>query len=289
MNSPSQGIMNSPSRVTKKRSRGNMNSPPQGNMNSPSQVQKINGFKTQYIMRQYDGSYDNKTFTPTSSESTEVDGYECVVASPNSNPISYFYRMDRRAGFRGDDRNTYFGINPKDIFDKYKHTHLFVVKPNTPIVLINMNLLKNVEKLMESASDDVKMSIRKAFPIDGNIVKRVSEPPSEHGGIDHDRRVLEYICSLQGIDGYYVTVGPLHPEIGFCKKSLQKLDDVTIFRARPNEEERNRSYNETRKKGLRRYNPIPFSFKKLSLENLQGGKRKPRKTTQKKRKTQRKK
>jgi hypothetical protein len=276
-------------------------------MNSPSRGQNFNGYKTQRIMKPYDRSYDNKTFIP--SEFTQVNGYECVVASPASN--SYFYRMDRRAGFRGADRNTYFGINPKDIIDEYKtHTRLFVVEPNSPIVLINMNLLKNVKKLMESASDDVKTSIRKAFPIDGNIVKRTSESSTEH----HDRRVLEYICSLEDIDGYYVTVGPLHPEIGFCGKSLEKLTDVTMFFVRTEVQQRIRPENSTRKRGRWNNESSPsknprslfgkLSFGNnnspasppsisrrgpLSFDNLEGGKRKHRKTTQKKRKTQRKK
>ena len=261
-------------------------------MNSPP---RSFGYKTGRIMKSYDGSYDNKTFIP--SEFIDVNGYECVLALPTS----YFYRMDLRRGFRGANRNTYFGINPTHIMNEYKtHTHLFVVTPNTSIVLINMNILKNVKKLMESASEDIKTSIRKAFPINGNIVKRISEPPSVYDdNIDHDRRVLEYICSLPNIDGYYVTVGPLHPEIGFCEKSIEKLNDVDMFLIRPeasiiqrkrqkNVSNKSNENKQDRKRG--RFNNTPSSPPEIPRDlfgNLQGGKRKTRRN-RKLRKTQKK-
>lgn len=282
-------------------------------MSSPSR--SFNGHKTRRPINSYKGSYDKKVFEPT--EYTYVNGYNCVRVSPERD--SYFYRMDKRLGFTsnekahkvfGTSRNTYFGIQPADIIDAYKtHTHLYVVTPNTPIVLIDMGVLENVEKLMESAPLDVATSIRIAFPIKGDVVTRASEPPSEHGGVDHDRRVLEYICSLPDIDGYYVAADGLHPEIGFCGKSLPKLDVVTMFFVRPEVQQR-KEPNNTRKRG-RWNNESPPSknprgpFGKLSFgnnnvapspppisrrgplffDNLEGGKRKHRKTTQKKRKT----
>lgn len=267
------------------------------------------GYRTQAPVRQYNGSYNNRPFIP--STYTGVAGYNCVSVSPNTGAL--FYRMDKRLGFTGNesaadvfgiDRNTYFGIRPKDIMDAYKtHTHLYVVEPNTPIVLIDMGVLENVQKLMSNATKDVVESIRTAFPIKNGIVARYSEPASEHDGIDHDRRVLEYICSLPNIDGYYVDADGLHPEIGFCKASLQKLDVVNMFRVRTEVQER-RVQNTTRKRE-RNFTPMSLSFNNMISANnnslsspkisrslfgklsFNGGKRKTRKT-HKKRRTQRK-
>ena len=264
-------------------------------MSSPPR--SFNGHKTRRPINSYRGSYDEKVFEPT--EYTYVNGYNCVRVSPERD--SYFYRMDKRLGFTsnekahevfGTSRNTYFGIQPRDIMDAYKtHTHLYVVTPNTPIVLIDMGVLENVEKLMENAPLDVETSIRIAFPIKGDIVTRASEPPSEHGGVDHDRRVLEYICSLPDIDGYYVAADGLHPEIGFCGKSLPKLDVVTMFFIRPEaavgqRKTRKNESNQGKKRG--RFNNTPSSppkvsrglFGKINFGNLEGGKR-TRKTQRK--------
>jgi hypothetical protein len=295
-------------------------------MNSPSRDNTNNtnfGYKTIRPYTSVQSTNISTRFTPIESQYKDVNEYNCVIVLPEHN--STFYRMDKRLPFKppsskastvfGTDRNTYFGVEGQELKRQYNmHTHLYTIKPNSRIVLIDMGKLENVVKLKESASDNIKISIDKAFPIVGTIVKRTSEASTEH----HDRNVLNYICTLPDIDGYYVDAPGHHAEIGFCKGSLHKVDVVGMTgsvnppklnpgkRGRPTSEEN--THTHTRKNGNNPNNQSPSKFSRslfgnktpssppsisrrgpLSFGNLEGGKRKHRKTTQKKRKTQRKK
>jgi hypothetical protein len=205
-------------------------------MNSPPR-----GFAaTRRVVGAYNRSYGNKPFVPLHRET--IEEYECIRVEPTD--PSFFYRMDERKPFWFDNekadavfgsaRNTYFGLRPSDIMEAYKtHTNLYVVKPNTPIVLIDMGILENVERIVASAPPEFAHSISTAFPIKDGVVTRHSEPANSYiDKIDHDRRALEYLCTLPGIDGYYVDVEGLHPEIGLCAGSLEKLTVVDMFRIR---------------------------------------------------------
>lgn len=220
-------------------------------MNSPTR----NFAATRRPVFQYDGSYDNRAFVP--AHRGKVGDYECVKVLPEDG--SFFYRMDGRKAFAfsrekgsnvfSGDRNIYFGFQPKDLMNAYKtHTHLYVVMPNKPIMLLDMGIAANVNRLIQNVPAEIGHSIRTAFPIYESVVKRYSVPAENHNdGIDHDRRLLDYICRIPGIDGYYVAVEGHHPEIGFCKGSLGKLDVVDMFRIRTEERQR-----ENRTRGLKR-------------------------------------
>jgi hypothetical protein len=218
-------------------------------MNSPGRGLAATG----RVVGAYNRSYDNKQFVPLHPQT--VGEYECIRVEPTD--PSFFYRMDVRKpfGFEGETadavfwkdsngkplprRDEYFGIQPKDIMDAYKkHTNLYVVKPNTPIVLIDMGVLENVQRLLATAPEEYATSIRNAFPIVDGVVTRHSEPANSYKDkIDHDRLTLKYICTLPGIDGYYVNVKGLHPEIGLCAGSLAKLTVVDMFRIRAAQEQ----------------------------------------------------
>lgn len=279
-------------------------------MNSPPR-----GFaRTSRVVAAYNRSYDNQPFVPLHHEM--MAGFHCIRVEPTD--PSFFYRMDLRKpfGFQnetaaavfGTARNTYFGLRPSDIMDAYKtHTNLYVIKPNTPIVLIDMGVLENVERVLATAHEDYVKSIRTAFPIVGDMVKRHSIPAANHNnGINHDREALKYICTLPGIDGYYVDVEGLHPEIGMCAGSLAKLSVVDMFRIRAPQEqpargrrtftERNNSNNNfpkinrrTRGRFSSPNSPLNSSSKSSGNRGLfgalsfEGGKRKRR--TQRKRRT----
>jgi hypothetical protein len=288
-------------------------------MNSPSPDNTSFGFKTRGPYTSVQSTNISSRFTPIKSQYKDVNGYDCVIVLPGHN--STFYRMDKRLPFDppsskastvfGTDRNTYFGVEGQELKRQYNmHTHLYTIKPNSRIVLIDMGKLENVVKLKESASDNIKISIDKAFPIIGTIVKRTSEASTEH----HDRNVLNYICTLPDIDGYYVDAPGHHAEIGFCKGSIHKLDVVgmtgSVNPPKLNTRKRKLEKNANRSQE-RSYNPISFSFENslnkiprsppkvprtsnpssnfrntIFRGSLFGGNRK-KTTTQKKRKTQR--
>lgn len=268
-------------------------------MNSPVR----NFAMTRRAVIQYDQSYNTKVFVPVRYK--EVDGYECVHVLPEDG--SFFYRMDGRKSFAfsgengrnvfGANRNTYFGVQPKDLMTAYnRHTHLYVIEPNTPIVLIDMGNLENIRRL--SADPKIAHNIRSAFPINGDVVKRHSVPAEDHiDKIDHDRRALDYICSIPGIDGYYVAVEGLHPEIGFCKGSLAKVDVVDMFRVHTEQVQRGtkkrprsfqESNNENKFPSIRRrghFDESSENTKSTFMNRLRfdGGKRKRSKTVKRRR------
>jgi hypothetical protein len=289
-------------------------------MNSPPRGLAATG----RIIQQYNRSYNDKPFVPL--HSIVVNGYNCIRVEPADQ--SFFYRMNQREkpfAFEGETaadvfgttkdgvpRHKYFGLQPSNIMDAYgMHSHLYVIKPRETIVLIDMGVLENVERLLATAPGaaapvDYAASIRIAFPIVDGVVTRHSVPAINHNDkIDHDRRALEYICTLDGIDGYYVAVRGLHPEIAICSSSLEKLSVVNKFRVRADQDQprrgkrfltpNNNSPNNTRRARGRfsLENASSNSSSKSSgnrglfgLLSFEGGKRKRR--TQRKRRTHRK-
>lgn len=253
--------------------------------------------RTRRAVGAYNRSYNGRPFIPRRRE--YIGGFHTIVVRPEDG--SFFYRMDRRKPFSfegetgaavfGVDRNSYFGIQPSDIMNAYKtHTHLYVSKAITPIVLIDMGHLGNIHRLLaEPTPEEIRHSVSVAFPIkDDGLVHRYSAPAEDHDDeIDHDRRILEYICTLPGVDGYYVSVEGLHPEIGFCRGSLPKLEVVDMFRIRAEEAPRGRPGNSRRTKRNRspnnNFRPAPISFG--NRFDFAGGKRRSVKRSN--RKTQR--
>ncbi len=282
-----------------------MNSPPRGHA------------ATRRIIKQYNHSYNDKPFVPL--HPAVVDGYNCIRVEPADD--SFFYRMNQREkpfAFEGETaayvfgttkdgvpRHKYFGLQPSNIMDAYgMHSHLYVIKPRETILLIDMGNLENMERLLATAPEEYATSIRIAFPIVDGVVTRHSVPAINHADrIDHDRRALEYICTLPGIDGYYVAARGLHPEIAICSSSLEKLDVVNKFRVRADQEQPRRgkrpltpltpnSNNNPNNNGSRRARGRYTSgngglSRALLLEELEGGKR--RRQTQRKRKQTRRK
>ncbi len=264
---------------------------------------------TRRSIYQYNRSYNDKPFVPR--HRVVVNGYDCIRVEPADD--SFFYRMNQREkpfAFAGETaadvfgtikngvpRHKYFGLQPSNIMDAYgMHSHLYVIKPRETIVLIDMGVLENVERLLATAPADYATSIRIAFPIVDGVVTRYSVPAINHNDkIDHDRRALEYICTLPGIDGYYVAVRGLHPEIAICSSSLEKLGVENKFRVRANQDQprrgkrsltpNNNNPNNTRRARGRYTSENGSSFGALSFE-LEGGKR--RRQTQRKRQTKRK-
>lgn len=236
-------------------------------MNSPPRPSRTMAH-TRRVVGSYNRSYNGKSFVPLRME--KVGGFNCVIVMPEDD--SFFYRMDKRKPFAfegetgnavfGAERNSYFGIQPSDIMNAYKtHTHLYVVNARTPIVLIDMGNLENIRLLLsELTPKEIRLSVSLAFPIkEDGLVHRYSVPARDHNdGIDHDRRILEYLCSLPGMDGYYVSVDGLHPEIGFCRGSLAKLNVVDMFRIRAEEQPRGRpGPRNGNKSGTKRRNRSP--------------------------------
>lgn len=85
--------------------------------------------------------------------------------------------------------------------------------------ILDLKTRKNLEDKFKNHKNFVN-AISEAFPINGNIVRRISSSTKE------DNEVLNKICEL-GYDGYYMDVEGknigFHSEVGLCKKAFNKL------------------------------------------------------------------
>ncbi len=91
------------------------------------------------------------------------------------------------------------------------------------IDILDLNTRKALEEKFKNDTEFLG-AIREAFPIDGNIVRRISSSSEE------DNQVLNKICGL-GYDGYYMDVEGrrigFHSEVGLCNKAFNKLRLMT--------------------------------------------------------------
>lgn len=89
--------------------------------------------------------------------------------------------------------------------------------------ILDLNTRKALEEKFKNDESFVN-AITEAFPIDGNIVRRISSSSEE------DNQVLNKICEL-GYDGYYMNVEGrrigFHSEVGLCNKAFSKLKLLT--------------------------------------------------------------
>ena len=114
-----------------------------------------------------------------------------------------------------------------------------------PLNLLDMSNPKSIELLLGKGSNAVNVSIKKAFRVEGNQVRRKSK-------LKHDVVVSRLLCAL-GYDGYYaprmrkhIGDGTFHPEIMLCnpitKVKLIK-SDIPQVPLRPPAKKRPRNFN----------------------------------------------
>jgi hypothetical protein len=113
----------------------------------------------------------------------------------------------------------YFTLNKSELksYTVYKKPWMKTWEPQEPLVLIDILHKSTRDALGELIGTE---SLNIAFPIKGNNVSRVSEEDTRI----HDDKVLEAICMLGGLDGYYMKrLEKFHSEIGLCPSGLSKL------------------------------------------------------------------
>ena len=98
-----------------------------------------------------------------------------------------------------------------------------VIRTLKLVDILDLNTRKALEEKFKN--DEIYVdAITEAFPIDGNIVRRISSSSEE------DNQVLNKICEL-GYDGYYMNVEGrrigFHSEVGLCNKAFNKLKLLT--------------------------------------------------------------
>jgi hypothetical protein len=98
-----------------------------------------------------------------------------------------------------------------------------VIRTLKLVDILDLNTRKALEEKFKNDTEFV-YAITEAFPIDGNIVRRISSSSEE------DNQVLIKICEL-GYDGYYMDVEGkhigFHSEVGLCNKAFNKLKLLT--------------------------------------------------------------
>jgi hypothetical protein len=106
-------------------------------------------------------------------------------------------------------------------------------KPREELVLVDILDKKTREALEELLEEPLshlkngKNSLSISFPIIKNRVSRVSEENAKY----HDDNVVKAICSLDGIDGYYMDrletnngKYVFHSEVALCNTALPKIE-----------------------------------------------------------------
>lgn len=127
-----------------------------------------------------------------------------------------------------------------------------VIQPLKLVDILDLNTRKALEDRFRTNRIFVS-AITNAFPINGNIVRRISSSSEE------DNQIINKICSL-GYDGYYMNVEGrnigFHSEVGLCNKAFNKLI------LQKNSEKKTVAQNITRKKIKSRFrmnnNNIPM-------------------------------
>ena len=170
-----------------------------------------------------------------------------MILKANTNLI----RSNGTNGKLMNKNHTYFlyGNDARKIvekeYSKNEGDMVHFYKTKQSLNLLNMSDPKSIELLLGKGGNAVNVSIKKAFRIEGNQVRRKSK-------LKHDVVVSRLLCTL-GYDGYYTPrmrkhlgEGTFHPEIMLCnpitKVKLVK-SEVPQVPLRPRSKKRPRDYN----------------------------------------------
>ncbi len=116
----------------------------------------------------------------------------------------------------------------------YKYiTQCTLISKDKPLILIDIldlktrkNLSKLIHNTKNNSINNKKFSdaLDSAFPINNNSVKRFSNV-NNITKYNPDYDVIEFICKLDGIDGYYMDPKGVffHTEVALCRSGLNKI------------------------------------------------------------------
>ena len=172
-----------------------------------------------------------------------------------------------------------------------------------PLNLLDIMNVPTRDELFNNAPSEIQNSIDIAFPKDedGNVFRY-----SEAETASHDYKVLNYICTLpSGVDGYFMArqagrnngarqIIPFHSEVGLCRPALSKLilksqeinNPPDIVRQRPSASDYKRTRSPDRRfEEDEDEGPPLMKRKMLDFGSSRKSRRRPRRKTNKRRKT----
>lgn len=128
----------------------------------------------------------------------------------------------------------YFTLNEAEVKKGYINhgfPYLKMFEPSEELVLVDILHKPTRDALTEllaaslSTMKNGAQSLNFSFPIKGNKVLRVSEKNEKY----HDDNVVKALCTLPGVDGYYMrrlenNNAKFHSEVALCQTALPKIE-----------------------------------------------------------------
>jgi hypothetical protein len=136
------------------------------------------------------------------------------------------YRMDREDDNRplGTAVYKYFTTNENEAILGYSREYQILRRwrPRRTLVLLHLFNVDTRAAFRALLNEEEQANLNFAFPLQNNVVSRVSEEDSTN----RDYRIADAVCRIfreHGLDGYYVGASStLHSEVMLCQHTLQE-------------------------------------------------------------------